>query len=66
MPAVWLSVLNTLILPTRQFSSGSLYQRFTAGMETEGNPPLIYYTQKLAEKMQVALGGAYDVETGMR
>jgi ferrochelatase len=63
---VWLSVLNLVILPARQFSSGSLYSRFTAGVDTQGKPPLIFYTQKLAEKLQRELGGVFDVEIGMR
>lgn len=57
----WLLV-RLIIVPFRSKKSAALYQKI---WQKEGSP-LLVYSQKVVEKLQVALGDEYRVSLGMR
>lgn len=71
-PLVWKAFLNLIIIPFRKKTSGRLYRRLMEAVETEtnGRPPLIYYTEGLADGVRRLLkqqtDAEYEVVIGMR
>ncbi len=55
-------LVNVIIIPFRVKKSTGLYKR----LWTENGSPLIYYSEKLKEKLQENLGSSFGVFLGMR
>ncbi len=55
-------LVNFFIIPFRINKSTKLYRR----LWTENGSPIIYYSEKLKEKLQNQLGGEHEVFLGMR
>jgi ferrochelatase len=55
-------LVNIIIVPFRAPKSAKLYQR----LWTDKGSPLLFYSQSLKEKVQLALGDNFEVELAMR
>jgi ferrochelatase len=55
-------LVNIIIVPFRAPKSAKLYQR----LWTDKGSPLLFYSQSLKEKVQLALGSNFEVELAMR
>jgi len=55
-------LVNLIIVPFRAPKSAKIYQK----MWTENGSPLLFYSERLAHKLQKILGDSYEVELSMR
>ena len=55
-------LVNLIIVPFRAPKSAKIYQK----LWTENGSPLLFYSERLTQKLQKMLGDAYEVELAMR